>query len=164
MKILVSKKIFFMRPNIWKNTKYYAVMKRMLVWKRNVRRFLRATNIRLHTKEKFLIRLAIGYEINCSPVFLPPPSISLIVFSSFFAEAFDMSRLAHLFIFGLCLASMFQKGIFLQLTEQVEQVFNQVSRELPLSECDMIIVSSSPIQGEMCKIFHLLQGESHVHD
>ena len=57
---------------------------------------------------------------------------------------FKMRRIIDIFIFGACLASMFQVGYSTTST-----FFDEVSKELPVSDCDMIVVSSSPIQGEI---------------
>ena len=55
---------------------------------------------------------------------------------------FDTSMLTRFCTFGLSLASLFHDGTSFQLVEQV-------STELPMSECDLVIVSSTPMQGEM---------------
>ena len=63
-----------------------------------------------------------------------------------------MGRITHSYIFGLFLANMLPNGFSLQLAEHEPAIFDEVSRELPVADCDMIVVSSSPLQGEMVKI------------
>ena len=62
-----------------------------------------------------------------------------------------MSRITNTFTFGLCLASMFQTGLSLQLAEQESAFFDGISGDLPLTKCDMIVVSPTPLKGEMFK-------------
>ena len=68
---------------------------------------------------------------------------------------FNMSRITHALTFWLCLAIMFQEGFSLRLADQESAFFDEVSRELPMAECDMIVVSSSPLKGELHKIFRI---------
>ena len=48
---------------------------------------------------------------------------------------------------------MFQTGFSLQLAEQESAYFNEISGELPLTKCDMIVVSPTPFRGEMFKTY-----------
>ena len=66
---------------------------------------------------------------------------------TFCPYAFHMRRMIHIFTFGVCLAGMLPNGYSMMLS-----FFDEVSKKLPVSDCDMIVVSSSPIQG---KIFRL---------
>lgn len=46
---------------------------------------------------------------------------------------------------------MFQTGLSLQLAEQESAFFDGISGDLPLTKCDMIVVSPTPLKGEMFK-------------
>ena len=67
-----------------------------------------------------------------------------------------MGRITYSYIFGLFLANMLPNGFSLQLAEHEPAFFDEVSRELPVADCDMIVVSSSPLQGEMLKIVRFI--------
>ena len=49
---------------------------------------------------------------------------------------------------GLHLAGILQIGFASNLTENEFNLLNEVSENLPLAKCDMIIVSSEPYEGE----------------
>ena len=49
---------------------------------------------------------------------------------------------------GLIFANVLQLGNSLQLPQKDIAYFNQVAKNLPLAECDTIVVSSSPFEGE----------------
>ena len=59
-------------------------------------------------------------------------------------HAFKMRRIINIFTFGVFLASMLTNGFSMTLP-----FFDEVSKKLPFSDCDMIVVSSSPIQGNI---------------
>ena len=64
-----------------------------------------------------------------------------------------MCRITNIFTLGLILASVFKQG---------STFFNEVSKHLPLAECDTIVVSSLPFLGEM--FIYFLQFEAHVQE
>ena len=73
-----------------------------------------------------------------------------------------MCRITNIFTLGLILASVFKQGFFLRLSEKESTFFNEVSKHLPLAECDTIVVSSLPFLGEM--FIYFLQFEAHVRE
>ena len=50
---------------------------------------------------------------------------------------------------GLHLAGILQIGLASNLSENEFNILNEVSQNLPLAKCDMIIVSSEPYEGEI---------------
>ena len=68
-----------------------------------------------------------------------------------------MGRISNLITLGLHLAGMIQKGFCSHLPENEYKLPNEVSRNLPLAECDMIIVSPEPYVGE--PLIHVLTSE-----
>ena len=75
-----------------------------------------------------------------------------------------MSKITHFFTFGLCLANMLPNGFSLRLEEQETELFGEVSRELPVADCDLIVVSSSPFQGEKYELYMNLSYMSVSHE
>ena len=61
---------------------------------------------------------------------------------------FKMSKVTEVITLGLFLASVLQRGFCSHLSKQDKTLLNEVSKNIPLAECDMIIVSSEPFQGE----------------
>ena len=49
---------------------------------------------------------------------------------------------------GLHLAAILQIGFSSQLSQNENKIMNEISQNIPLEECDMIIVSSEPYEGE----------------
>ena len=66
---------------------------------------------------------------------------------------------------GLHLAGILQIGFASNLSENEFNLLNEVSQNLPLAKCDMIIVSSEPHEGERCVYFlkfeNLIKTRSH---
>ena len=61
-----------------------------------------------------------------------------------------MCAIARTFLFCLCLTGAFQLGLCSQFAaEQQSNLVNGVLKDLPTTECDMIVVSPSPIHGEI---------------
>ena len=59
-----------------------------------------------------------------------------------------MSGIPKVITFGLHLAGILQLGFSSHLPGREFKLLNEVSQNLPLAECDMIIVSSEPYKGE----------------
>ena len=59
-----------------------------------------------------------------------------------------MGGISKVIAFGLHIAGMIQKGFCSHLPENEYKLPNEVSRNLPMAECDMIIVSPEPYRGE----------------
>ena len=61
-----------------------------------------------------------------------------------------MNEISKLITLGLHLVGISQTGFSSHLPENKYNLLNEVSQNLPLAECDMIIVSSAPYEGETC--------------
>ena len=60
-----------------------------------------------------------------------------------------MGLTAHIMRISLCLAILFLVGHSSQVTERDSSFVNEVFKDFPTAECDTIVVSSSPLFGEI---------------
>ena len=59
------------------------------------------------------------------------------------------NQIPNMFAFVLYIATFLPLGLSLQIAEQDSTVLDNVFKELPHAQCDMIVVSSAPFQGEI---------------
>ena len=59
-----------------------------------------------------------------------------------------MSGISKVITFGLHLAGILQIGFCSHLSETEDKLLNEISKNLPLAECDMISETSEPYEGE----------------
>ena len=78
-----------------------------------------------------------------------------------------MGGISKLITFGLHLAGMIQKGFCSHLPENDYKLPNELSQNLPVAECDMIIVSPQPFIGDtlnhVLKSKNAIKTSSHCH-
>ena len=68
-----------------------------------------------------------------------------------------MYAIARTFIFCLCLTGALQLGLCSQFAaEQQSNLVSGVLKDLPTTECDMIVVSPSPIHGEISSALQII--------
>ena len=69
----------------------------------------------------------------------------------------NMYTIARTILFCLCLTGAFQLGLCSQFAaEQQSNLVNGVLKDLPTTECDMIVVSPSPIHGEISSALQII--------
>ena len=61
----------------------------------------------------------------------------------------NMHLTVHICTLGLCLSIYISMVHSSQIAEQESSFVNELLRDLPTAECDMIVVSTSPFHGEI---------------